>query len=250
MFRNADESHQHSLQILNQLGKYEDFMLSIKTLADIGCGSGKDLEWWATRTTSDDRATPLNISCQGIDILDNLAIAKQYPNITYQQADFETMLHPPPNRFDVLWCHDAFQYAINPIQTLINWRTISSDGAMLALAVPQTTNVHHKDLDFSQQDGCYYHHTIVSLIHMLALTGWDCRTGFFKVDPVDNWIYAIVYKSEVEPMFPKKARWYDLAEAKLLPDSAEKSVMARGFLHQRDLVLPWLDKSLQWLGAQ
>ena len=250
MFRNADESHQHSLQILNQLGNYEDFMLSIKNLADIGCGSGKDLEWWATRTASDDRATPLNISCQGIDILDNLAVAKKYPNITYQRADFETTLHTPPDKFDVLWCHDTFQYAVNPIQTLINWRTITSDGAMLALAVPQTTNVRHKDLDFSQKDGCYYHHTIVSLIHMLALTGWDCRAGFFKVDPIDNWIYAVVYKSSQEPKDLKTARWYDLADAKLLPESAEKSVMSRGFLHQRDLVLPWLDKSLQWLGAQ
>jgi hypothetical protein len=85
---------------------------------------------------------------------------------------------------------------------------------------------------------------------MLALTGWDCRSGFFKVDPIDNWIYAVVYKSNQEPMPTKKARWYDLADAKLLPESAEKSVMTRGFLHQRDLVLPWLDKSLQWLGAQ
>lgn len=250
MFKNNDESHQHSLEVLNALGQYEDFMLSIKTLADIGCGAGKDLVWWATRTTNDDYATPLNIQCQGIDILDNLAIAKDYQNITYQKVDFESNIHPPHDKFDVLWCHNSFQYAIDPIKTLSNWRNITSDGAMLAIMIQQTTNMHHKDLDFSQQDGCYYHHTIVSLIHMLAVTGWDCKSGFFKIDPVNNWIYAIVYKSNQEPKDLKTVRWYDLVEAKLLPESADKSVMARGFLHQRDLVLPWLDKSLQWLGAQ
>ena len=45
MFRNAEESHQHSLETLNQLYEYDDFMMSIGTLADIGCGDGKDLEW-------------------------------------------------------------------------------------------------------------------------------------------------------------------------------------------------------------
>jgi len=250
MFRNEDEAHQHSLQILNHLAQYEDFMMSIKTLADIGCGTGRDLEWWATRTTSGDRPSPLNIQCQGIDIVESLPMAHQYTNITYQKVDFESSIYPPPDKFDVLWCHNSFQYALNPIQTLINWRDITSPGAMLALAIPQTTNIHHKDLDFSQQDGCYYHYTLVNLIHMLAVAGWDCKSGFFKRDPIDNWLYVVVYKSETAPFDPKTVRWYDLVDAKLLPDSADKSVLARGYLHQQDLVLPWLDKSLTWLGAQ
>jgi SAM-dependent methyltransferase len=247
MFRNADESHQHSLETLNLLYEYDDFMLSIKTVADLGCGLGKDITWWATRTSRDERARPLNIKCQGIDIVNELPAARQHSNLTYQKTDFEDVIYPPGEKFDILWCHDAFQYAINPIQTLSNWRKISSNGAMLAIILPQTTNIHLRNLDFSQQDGCYYHYTMVSLIHMLALTGWDCRAGFFKKDPTNNWIHAIVYKSEQEPRDPKTTRWYDLAEAGLLPDCAAKSVNSVGFLQQKDLILPWLNKSANFI---
>lgn len=250
MFRNSEESHQHSLQTLNQLYEYDDFMMSIKTVADMGCGTGEDLVWWATRTMRDNHQTKLNIKCQGIDILNRLPIAVQYPNITYQRTDFEGKIHDNGDKFDILWCHDAFQYAVNPMQTLINWRDISSEGAMLALTIPQTTNIHQRDLDFTQQDKCYYHYTIVSLIHMLAITGWDCKTGFFKKNPSDNWLHAVVYKSDHAPFNLKKTRLYDLVDAKLLPDSADKSILAKGYLDQKDLVLPWLDKSLSKMNTQ
>lgn len=244
MFRNSEESHQHSLQTLNQLYEYDDFMASIQTVADVGCGTGEDLVWWATRTVRNDPHVKLNIKCQGIDILPRLPIANQYRNITYQRTDFEGNIHTSSGKFDILWCHDAFQYAINPFQTLSNWRDITSTGAMLALTVPQTTNINQKDLDFTQRDGCYYHYTMVSLINMLAMTGWDCKTGFFKKNPNDNWLHAVVYKSEHAPFNLKKTRLYDLVDAKLLPDSADKSILAKGFLDQKDLILPWLDKSL------
>lgn len=250
MFRNSEESHQHSLKTLNQLYEYDDFMMSIKTVADLGCGTGEDLEWWATRTLRGDPNVQLKIKCQGIDILGRLPIAAKYPNITYQRTDFEGNIHASTGEFDILWCHDAFQYATNPFQTLSNWRDISSAGAMLALTIPQTTNIHQKDLDFTQHDGCYYHYTIVNLIHMLAMTGWDCKSGFFKKDPADNWIHAIVYKSDHAPFNLKKTRLYDLVDAKLLPDSADKSILAKGFLDQKDLILPWLNKSLSRMNSQ
>jgi hypothetical protein len=83
---------------------------------------------------------------------------------------------------------------------------------------------------------------------MLALTGWDCRAGFFKKTPDDPFIHAVVYKSDQEPRDPKTTRWYDLAEAGLLPKSAEEIVNSIGYLHQKDLVLPWLNKSLNYVG--
>ena len=125
-------SHQHALETLNVLYEYDDFMESITTLVDLGCGSGLDLEWWATRTTRDNKKTPLNIRCVGVDTNDELPIARQYRNITYQKTDFEKTVQPLGNKlYDILWCHDAFQYVLNPLQTLLNWREITNDNGML-----------------------------------------------------------------------------------------------------------------------
>ena len=250
-FRNAEESHAHSLQTLNMLYEYDDFMASIDTMVDLGCGTGMDLEWWATRTTREDVPKPLNIDCIGVDLAPQLAIAKKYPNIIYQPVDFETQIYPKKKKlFDVLWCHDAFQYALNPIETLSRWWYTASDGAMLAIVVPQTTNFQARQQMFVQPTGVYYHHTLVSLIHMLSVAGWDCRGGFFKKNPTDSWLHAIVYKSTHKPMNPQTTTWYELVDKQLLPESADACVNRHGELRQQELIVPWLDKSLMHLGLQ
>jgi len=238
------DSHRHSLQVLNALYEYDDFMESIVTVADLGCGSGEDLEWWATRTTREDNPQPLNIQCQGIDLLEQLPMAKKHDNITYQRTDFEGKIHAPQKGFDILWCHDAFQYCVNPLQTLSNWWHIASDGGMLTISVPQTVLTHRGRLAYYLDAGCLYHHTMVSLMHLLAMSGWDCRAGFFRQMPSDPWIHAIVYKSEHEPQDPKTTSWHDLSKLRLLPESADRSIYAHGHLRQHDLVVPWIDKSL------
>jgi SAM-dependent methyltransferase len=248
-FASDNQSHQHSLETLNMLQEYDEFMESIGTLADIGCGSGLDTEWWATRMTREDMPKPLNIQVTGIDIIDQPQVLHQYSNVSYQCADFEKNIATPPDRkFDVLWCHNAFQYAIDPIGTLGRWHDICSDGAMLVLIVPESQRIHHKKLMYTQQSGCYYHYSTVSLIHMLAVTGWDCRAGFFKKNPHDPWLHAIVYKSDHKPMDPRTTSWYQLSEMNLLPESADASIRAHGELQQQELVLPWLDHSLCWMG--
>lgn len=248
---NADESHKHSLKTLNALYEYDDFMGSIQTVVDLGCGEGRDIEWWATRTTRDENPQPLNIKCTGVDLLDELVVAREHPNVTYQKTDFEeTVYLPKSGKFDILWCHDSFQYAINPVNTLKNWWNITSDGGMLAIIVPQTTNLRRNQLAFTQESGCYYHHSIVSLIHMLAVSGWDCKHGFFLKNPRDPWIHAIVYKSNIPPQDPKKTNWHTLSEMGLLPESAERSIFAHNELRQQDLILPWLDHSLMTFSQQ
>jgi SAM-dependent methyltransferase len=250
-FRNAEESHAHSLQTLNVLYEHDDFMSSIDSVIDLGCGSGMDLEWWATRTTRDNNPISLNIDCTGVDLHNTLSLNNRHTNVRYQQTDFENnVVLGKKNKFDILWCHDAFQYAIDPIGTLSHWWNIANDNAMLIIVVPQTTIMAQRSQAFYQPSGCYYHHTMVSLMHMLAVTGWDCASGFFLKRPNDAWIHAAVYKSDQPPMDPQQTSWYDLIEKKLLPESAETSIMKHGYLRQQDLTIPWLDKNLTWMGHQ
>lgn len=249
-FSRAEDSHNHSLETLNQLYQYDDFMSSIRTVLDLGCGNGKDMEWWATRTTREDNPQTLNIRCTGIDLLPELPLTKRHNNIFYQSGNFEDKIPSTPQGFDVLWCHDAFQYALNPVATLSQWWHLSSPGAMLYLSIPTTQRVHRNQLDFYLASGCYYHHTLVSLINMLATAGWDCNTGFFKQMPNDSWIHAVVYKSLHAPLDPKTTTWHRLSELGLLPASAVKSIQAHNHLRQQDLVVPWVDHSLMTMSAR
>jgi len=243
-FTSVEDSHAHSLETLNLLYEYDDFMESLTTMADMGCGLGYDLKWWATRTTRDESARPLNIKCTGIDLGPSLAIARSYANIQYCSQDFEQSLIKQKQKFDVIWCHDAFQYAVNPLHTLALWHSCLAQDGMLVLILPQATNIEFRVQAFDQRDRVYYNWTMVGLIHALAVSGFDCAGGFFCKNPSDPWLHAIVYRSDIGPQNPATTSWYQLAEQGLLPDSAEVSVNQHGYVRQRDLLLPWLDKSL------
>lgn len=247
-FSNPQESHKHSLQTLQILYEFDDFMESVGTVIDMGCGTGLDLEWWATRTTRDDSPRPLNIKCLGVDLGNGLVLSNKYSNIHFQAQDFENPFPPNKNTFDVVWCHDAFQYATNPLATLKSWWEIMSYNGMLILILPQSTNVEFNTLAYDQRDGCYFNWTLVSLIHALAVSGFDCKSGFFLKDPTNPWLHAVVYKGDQKPRDPKSTRWYDLCDAGLIPESMQQSILKYGYARQRDLVLPWLDHSLYWYG--
>ena len=245
-FTSEEASHEHSLQTLNMLAEYDDFMESISTLADMGCGLGADLQWWATRTTRDETQTPLNIHCFGVDERSSLPVAHRYENIQYLRQNFEDpILMPKKTKFDVVWCHDAFQFVVDPFKTLAQWRTTMNPDGMLALIVPQTTNLEYNTQAFDQRDGVYHNWTMVSLIHTLAVSGFDCASGFFLKSAGNPWLHTVVYRSEHEPMDPRKTSWFDLAEKELLPKSMVNSFERYGYVRQRDLLLPWLDQSLR-----
>jgi len=248
-FAHPGDSHTHSLQTLNQLYEYDDFMASIRSMVDLGCGSGEDLIWWATRTTRDENPEPLYIRCTGIDLAPKTQSDNQYPNIVVTPGNFEQTILPHPGGFDVLWCHDAFQYAKNPLQTLSNWWHIASPGAMLAMAVPITQRIHHQQLSYELPSGCYYHHSMVSLMYMLATAGWDCATGFFKQTVTEPWIHAVVYRGQHLPLDPCETTWHRLVELNLLPESAVASIYAHSALRQQDLIVPWIDHSLHSMSA-
>lgn len=245
MFRNPEESHTHSLQIINAFYEFDDFMESIGTLCDLGAGSCFDARWWATATTRDlDSPRPLNIKVTAVDTKPKPIWVDTVRNLTHLQQDIEKPLAVGKRKFDIMWCHDTFQYMTNPMQTLRYWRDATADNGMLVLSLPQTTNLEFNTQAFDMPSGVYYHWTLVSLIHVLSVNGWDCSSGFFRKNQGDPWLHAAVYKSEQEPLDPKTTTWYGLAERGLLPVSAAESVNRHGYLRQRDLVLPWLDRSL------
>ena len=241
-FDSPEASHAHSLRTLNTFYEFDDFMESVASVLDLGCGQGLDMLWWSTRTTRDlNNPRPLNIKCTGVDLINHCIT--RHPLITFRSRDFETDMDLPAKRFDLLWCHDAFQYVRDPYNTLVRWRERTNKNGMLVLIVPQTTNTVRNRQQWEALDGCHYHWTLPSLMYMLAVTGWDCAGGFWRKQPDDAWIHAVVYRSEQAPK-GLGTRWYDLADAGLLPESAAAGIRKRGYLAQQDLLLPWLDKSL------
>lgn len=243
-FSNPESSHAHSRIVLDQLYRHADFMESVGSMIDLGCGTGLDLEWWATLTTQSENPVPLNIRCIGVDLAPRLPMAHRYKNIQYITGDFEQDLPLNGKKFDVLYCHDAFQFVIDPFGTLARWRSFTNPNGMLVLTLPQTTELEFNRQAYDQPDGVYFNWTLVSLIHVLAVSGWDTAGGFFLKRPNEPWLNAVVYRSEQEPLDPKTTRWYELAEKNLLPESAAAGIRRCGYLRQRDLILPWLDKSL------
>ena len=241
-FDSPEASHAHSLQTLATLYEFDDFMESVGSVLDLGCGRGLDMLWWSTRTTRDlDNPRALNIKCTGVDLAEHCLT--RHPLITYRSRDFETNMDLPTKRFDLLWCHDSFQYVRDPYNTLVRWRERTAKNGMLILILPQTTNMVRNRQQWEALDGCHYHWTLPTLMYMLAVSGWDCAGGFWRKQPNDPWIHAVVYRSEQEPR-GLGTRWYDLADAGLIPESAANGIRRRGYLAQQDLLLPWLDRSL------
>lgn len=246
-FASVQDSHHHSLRTLETLYEFDDFMQSINSMVDMGCGTGLDLEWWSTRTTREPEPKPLNIRCMGVDLLPTLPIASRYNNITYRSQDFEEDLPPQKRLFDLLWCHDSFQYVIDPFSTLARWKSILSPRGVMVLIVPQSTNLEFNRQAYDQIDGVYWNWTVVSLMHVLSVSGWNCANAFWRKDPDDPWIHVILNNTPDKPRHPQSVRWYDLVDAGMLPESAANSIRRYGYLRQRDLVLKWIDGSIRSL---
>lgn len=244
-FSSEQESHNHSLFTLESLYEYDDFMESVGSIIDMGCGKQMlDLEWWATRTTRDENPIPLNIRCVGVDKHDTPSIVNQYPNLAYYKSDFNNPPEQKKSGFDVVYSHNSFQYSLNPLQTLTAWNHIANPGGMLILSVPQTTNLIHNQLSVYTEPCTYFHYTFANLMYMLSVTGWECADGHFYKSPTDPWLNLIVYKGTHGQLDPSTTTWYDISDRGLLPQCASDSIFRFGHVRQQDLVLPWIDKNL------
>ena len=241
-FKNHYESHAHSLQTLTAIYEFDTFLDSLEVIADMGCGTGLDALWWATLTTRDDPPEPHNYVSYAIDkdirrIDPRLSEIKK---LRVVEADFETVRLP--RTVDLMWCHDAFQYAINPLATLRHWNSLMTADGMLILTIDQSISSDYNRLVQRADSYCYYNHNICSLIYMLAVNGFDCKDAYVLKNVNDPWLHMAVYKSSVEPMDPATTSWFDLAEKELLHDSVVDSITRWGHLRQEDIIYPWFDK--------
>jgi len=238
-FKDKYHSHDHSMRVLDLISTYDSFMDSLTVIADMGAGAGLDINWWATAESRDDPPRPYNFECYAIDInVDQLGTLPD--NVIKIQSNFEIECVPKP--VDLLWCHNAFQFALNPLQTLKIWNKQMTVNGMLVIILPQTSGHQYNRYVNRVHDCCYFNYNVCNLLYMLAVNGFDVRDSYMYKAPNDPWIHLAVYKSDIPPMDPATTRWYDLAEKGLLHDSLMASVNKYGYLRQEDIILPWLDK--------
>jgi len=251
MIKDFEQSHQHALQTLDMLYDHDDFMETIKSVADMGAGRGLDAEWWATRTTRDEeKPIPLNIKVQAVDNLQMPTNRISNKNISWLTEDF-SKTSIKPNSIDLLWCFNSFQYAKNPLATLAHWHSIMKEDAMLCLTVPYefaTYEVRDEPrITAIMHPGCYFNYTPINLIMLLASSGFDCRGGHFKFLAGEPWIHCAVYKTDNPPQ--EYLNWTDLLGKKLLPISIEK-IAIEGAVTDKDLLVEWIDHSIYNLAIQ
>ncbi|CAB4129092.1 Methyltransferase type 11 [uncultured Caudovirales phage] len=244
LFKNPYYSHEHSLEILNLLYGYDSFLDNLTIIADMGCGAGFDVEWWATLETRDDPPEPHNYKVYAVD--ENISqIDKQLladnKNIIPIEKNFEERVIPV--NVDLIWSHDSFQYARDPFKCLASWKQTLNVNGMLIMAIPQTTYLYNGRLVVSNHNNQYYSYNILNLMYMLAMSGFDCRDAYFYRKENTPWLYVGVYASQHEPL-PAHATWHDLADRNLINDSVINSINKYGYARLEDVVVCWFDKNL------
>mgnify|MGYP003344119246 CR=1 FL=1 len=210
-FSNPYLSHEHSMEILGLLYGYDSFLDSLKVICDMGAGTGLDAEWWATLETRDDPPEPRNYRVYAVD--KSFAAVdpevKATPGIRWIESNFE---EPSivPELIDLLWCHNSFQYAINPIGTLANWNRMMNTNGMLVLNIPMHTAYSYDRLQTRSFSNCYYTYNICNLMYMLAVNGFDCRDCYIYMAPNYGWVHFCVYKNYT-PLDPATTTWFDFS---------------------------------------
>ena len=244
LFKNAYDSHNHSLEILNLLYAYDSFLDNLSTIADMGCGEGLDSQWWAQLETRDDPPEPHNYTVYAVDQNTRQidpALLEENKNIIPIQANFETRCIP--RKVDLIWAHDTFQYARDPFKCLAAWKDQLNVNGMLVMAVPQTTYYHNNRLVVANHSHQYYSYNVLNLMYMLAVSGFDCRDAYFYRKENSPWLYAGVYASEHEPV-PEHASWHDLVDRNLINNSVINSIGKYGYARLEDVVVSWFDRNL------
>jgi len=225
---------------LNQFRQYDTFLDNLKVIADMGCGTGEDISWFATLETRNEPPIPYNYKCYAVD--NDQSKLDQVPdleNIIKLNRNFEEFCLPV--KADLMFAHDVLQFSTNPLQTLKFWNQQLNVNGMLAIAVPCFSGVKDQLYYSRGYPGQYFHYTPANLIQMLAVNGFDCRDAYLLKQKNDPWVRMAVYKAE-EPMDPVTTTFETLIEHKLLHPSIIDSIMKHGEIRQEDIIMPWLDR--------
>ena len=238
------ESHEHSLKTLMTLYDHDDFMDSIESMADLGCGQGYDIMWWGTLETRDDPPEPHNYKCYAVDRdLRKVTRRNEFPdNVITLKGNFEKAILS--TKVDLLWSHDSFQYTTNPLATLKRWNSFLNEDGMLIIILPMQSYVEHNRILHTAHDRQFYNLNIVNMMYMLAVNGFDCADGHFLKEPKDPWLHIAVYKSDIAPMDPFKTSLYDLVDTKLLPSDVSDTILKYGHIRQSNILTRWIDGRL------
>lgn len=231
-----------ALELLNQ---FDDFKLSIKNMADLGCGDGSDLEYWANMRDTNIDGTPgkyLDIGCYGVD-LNCKHIEPQRHNIKYRNHDLNTDVAILPVSVDVVWCHDVMQYIYSPVEFLGRVNSAMNMGGMLYLSVPSTINVVHHMFKNYTPPGHLNTFTITQLLYLLGLNGFDIKDYYLQKLKYDDVIQVVVYK-ERDPL-PYDTSWYAMTDMDIVSDNMREIIMRNGILGDQGLVTTWLDGTVQ-----
>ena len=231
--------HPIAKRLFGYLEDYDDLMDSITRIADMGCGAGNDIHYFANLKTPE--GAPRNISCLGID-----QDLKQFrlgtpKNLKLLQANFETVRLP--DKQDVIWSFDSLSYCKSPLNALLNFRENLHDSGMLFITVPQYTSIVDNRLITVCLDGTQHDFNICNLMYLLALAGFDIKDGFYYKQANIPLVTAAVYKSESGPM-DANTTWYNLLDQDLLPRFVANCVTQHGYPIAQKLILRWLNGSL------
>lgn len=240
-----NDSYAHSLKTLEILNQFDDFKRSIKTMADLGCGSGRDLQYWANMQDYDEDGLPtrdLDIKCIGFD-LDCERIKPRRDNIKYKNFDLNStdLMWSVP--FDVVWCHNLMQHLYSPVEFLGRVNRSMSMSGMFYLCVPSTVSVLYHTFQNYTPSMHYNTFTVTQIIYLLALNGFDVKDCYISKHKYDDFIEVIAYKQS-DPL-PYTTTWYEMVDRELLSDNMKEIVLKNGILSDQGIVARWIDGIVQ-----
>ena len=240
----SNQNHAHSLLTLELLNGFDDFKASIKHMADFGCGSGLDLEYWGNmrENTAEGPGEYLNFNCVGFD-LNAERLEPTRPNIHYRNYDLNTDLPMWSVPFDVVWCHNVMQHIYSPVEFLGRVNRNMNMGGMLYLCVPSTVNVLHHMFKNYTPALHYNTFTVTQIIYLLALNGFDVKDFYLQKRKFEDIIQVIVYK-ERDPL-PYDTSWYAMADMDILHEDIKQIALGNNVLSDQGVVTTWLDGTVQ-----